>query len=252
MREFLIHSTLYIFDIQKTKNIDYDKINTLILVDTRQKKRIGEFARVIEAKKAKIHIYDHHPSTDDDISGDVECIRNTGATVSILVSILKEKGIVLSPEEATVIMLGIYEETGSFLFPSTTTEDFAAASFLLENGANVNIVSDMLVKELTPEQVFLLNDLINNASIYNINGINIVITEGSTENYVGDLAIVVHKFRDMENINVVFALFRMEDRLYIIARSRIPEVDAGYILSLFGGGGHKEAASSTVKDMTII
>ena len=252
LREFLIHSTLYIFDIQKTKNIDYDKINTLILVDTRQKKRIGEFARVIEAKKAKIHIYDHHPSTDDDISGDVECIRNTGATVSILVSILKEKGIVLSPEEATVIMLGIYEETGSFLFPSTTTEDFAAASFLLENGANVNIVSDMLVKELTPEQVFLLNDLINNASIYNINGINIVITEGSTENYVGDLAIVVHKFRDMENINVVFALFRMEDRLYIIARSRIPEVDAGYILSLFGGGGHKEAASSTVKDMTII
>ncbi|MCK7504239.1 MAG: DHHA1 domain-containing protein [Desulfobacterales bacterium] len=94
--------------------------------------------------------------------------------------------------------------------------------------------------------------MISNTAVYNINGIEIVITEGTTENYVGDLAVVVHKFRDMENINVVFALFRMEDRVYIIARSRISEVDVGHILSLLGGGGHKEAASSTVKDMTII
>ncbi|MEI6152769.1 MAG: CBS domain-containing protein [Deltaproteobacteria bacterium] len=252
LREFLIHSTLYIFDIEKTKRIDYDAIDTLILVDTRQKRRIGEFAKVVEAGKAKIHIYDHHPPTNDDIKGDVEFIRNAGATVSILISIIKDRNLAISPEEATVIMRGIYEETGSLLFPSTTIEDFAAASYLLSKGANVNIVSDMLVKELTPEQVFLLNDLISNASVYNINGVDIVITEGSTEEYVGDLAVVVHKFRDMENINVVFALFRMEDRVYMIGRSRITEVDAGYILSLFGGGGHKEAASSTVKNMTII
>ncbi|HBA53321.1 MAG TPA: polya polymerase, partial [Syntrophorhabdus aromaticivorans] len=158
----------------------------------------------------------------------------------------------ISAEEATIMMLGIYEETGSFQYPSTTPEDFDAASFLLSRGANVNLVSDMLVKELTPEQVFLLNDLISNATVYNINGIDIVVTEGSTERYVGDLAVVVHKFRDMENINAIFALFRMEDRVYVIARSRIPEVDVGHILSLMGGGGHKEAASSTMKDMTLI
>ncbi len=252
LREFLIHSTLYIFDIEKPKQIDLNAVDTLILVDTRQKKRIGEFSKVVEAKKAKIYIYDHHPPTDDDIKGDEEFISYVGSTVTILTSIIKEKGILISPEEATVMMLGIYEETGSFLFPSTKTEDFTAASYLLSKGANVNIVADMLVKELTPEQVFLLHDLIGNASVYNVNGIDIVVTEGSSEEYVGDLAVVVHKFRDMENINVVFALFRMEDRVYMIARSRIPEVDVGYILSLFGGGGHKEAASSTVKDMTII
>lgn len=252
LRDFLIHSTLYIFDIARMKDIDYSAIDTLILVDTRQKSRIGEFARIVDLKKAKIHIYDHHPGTDDDIKGDLEYIRNIGATVSMLVLMIQEQGIAVSPEEATVMMLGIYEETGSFQFPSTTIDDFAAASFLLSKGANINIVSDMLVKELTPEQVFLLNDLINNASACNINGIDIVITEVSTEDYVGDLAVIVHKFRDMENINVIFALFLMEDRVYIIGRSRIAEVDVGHILSLFGGGGHKEAASSTIKDVTII
>ncbi|HEX2966509.1 MAG TPA: CBS domain-containing protein, partial [Syntrophorhabdaceae bacterium] len=163
-----------------------------------------------------------------------------------------ERDIPITPEEATVIMLGIYEETGSFKFSSTTTADFNAAAYLLSKGASVNIISDMLVRELTPEQVFLLNDIIQNAEVYNINGIDVVITEASTEEYVGDLAVIVHKFRDMENVNAVFALFRMEDRIHIIGRSRIPEVDSGYIMSLMGGGGHRVAASTTVKDRTII
>ncbi|OPX93212.1 MAG: Bifunctional oligoribonuclease and PAP phosphatase NrnA [Syntrophorhabdus sp. PtaU1.Bin002] len=252
LREFLIHSTLYVYDIAKMKNIDYNAIDTLVLVDTRQKARIGDLANIVEKEGVQIHVYDHHPPSGEDIKGDLEYIGHTGATVTIIIRILREKGISISAEEATIMMLGIYEETGSFQYPSTTPEDFDAASFLLSRGANVNLVSDMLVKELTPEQVFLLNDLISNATVYNINGIDIVVTEGSTESYVGDLAVVVHKFRDMENINVVFALFRMEDRVYVIARSRIPEVDAGHILSLMGGGGHKEAASSTMKGMTLI
>jgi tRNA nucleotidyltransferase (CCA-adding enzyme) len=64
--------------------------------------------------------------------------------------------------------------------------------------------------------------------------------------------VIVHKFRDMENINALFAFFRMEERVYIIGRSRIPQVNVGYILSFFNGGGHKEAASATVKTMTLI
>ncbi len=252
LRDFLIHSTLYLFDIEKATRINYDNIDTLVLVDTRQKSRIGEFAKVAEKGKAKVHIYDHHPISEDDVKGDVEVIRTIGATVSILVEMIKQKNIPITPEEATVIMLGIYEETGSFKFSSTTTADFEAASYLLSKGANVNVISDMLVRELTPEQVFLLNDIIKNAEVYNINGIDVVITEASTEEYVGDLAVIVHKFRDMENVNAVFALFRMEDRVHIIGRSRIPEVDSGYIMSLMGGGGHRVAASTTVKDRTLI
>ncbi len=252
LRDFIIHSTLYLFDIEKMKKIDYGAVDTLILVDTRQRARIGELSKITENGKVKIHIYDHHPASNDDIKGDIEVISTVGATASILVPILKEREIPLTPEEATTIMLGIYEETGSFRFSSTTTDDFEAAAYLLSKGASVNLISDMLVRELAPEQVFLLNDIIQNATVYNTNGIDIVITEASTEEYVGDLAVIVHKFRDMENINVLFALFRMEDRVHIIGRSRIPEVDSGYIMSLMGGGGHKVAASATVKNMTLI
>jgi tRNA nucleotidyltransferase (CCA-adding enzyme) len=251
VRDFLIHSTAYFLDIAKPKELDYDAVDTLILVDTKQRKRIGELARVLENKNLTVHVYDHHPPTEDDIKGSVYVTGSTGACVSMLIALLKERDIDLSAEEATIMMLGIYEETGSFQYPSTTREDFDAASFLLSKGANVNIVSEILVKELSPEQVYLLHDLIEAATVYNVNGIDVVITESSSEDYVGDMAVLVQKFRDMENVNAVIALFRMDDRIYVIGRSRIPEVDVGHILTLLGGGGHKEAASATVRESTM-
>ncbi len=252
VRDFLIRSTLYFLNIVKMKDIDYDKVETLILVDTRQKSRIGEFAKLAEEKRASVHIYDHHPPSEDDIVGDVNIIGTGGACTSMLVELLQQRGCDVSPEEATIMMLGIYEETGSFRYPSTTQRDFEAASFLLSKGAHVDIVSDILVKEMSPEQVHVLNDLIEAATTHNINGVDVVITEGSSERYFGDLALLVQTFRDMENLNAVFALFRMEDRIYVIGRSRIPEVDAGRILALMGGGGHKEAASATLKEATLV
>jgi tRNA nucleotidyltransferase (CCA-adding enzyme) len=149
-------------------------------------------------------------------------------------------------------MLGIYEETGSFQYPSTTKLDFEAAAYLRGKGARIDVVSDILVKELSPEQIYVLHDLIEAATVHNINGIDVVITEASSETYLGDLAVLVQRFRDMENMNAVFALFRMDDRIYVIARSRVAEVHVGRILSVMGGGGHKEAASATLKQITLI
>ena len=252
VRDFLIRSTVYFMNIAKMKEIDYDKVDTLILVDTKQKSRIGDLARLVDEGRAKVHVYDHHPPTDDDIDGEVKVTGASGACVSILIDLLRKKGIDISPEEATIMMLGIYEETGSFHYPSTTQGDFEAASFLLSKGARVDLVADILVKELSPEQIRLLNDLIEAAVVHNVNGIDIVVTEGSSEDYVGDLAVLVQKFRDMENLNAIFAIFRMDDRIYVIGRSRVPEVDAGRMLSLMGGGGHREAASATLKESTII
>ncbi|HYA02861.1 MAG TPA: CBS domain-containing protein, partial [Syntrophobacteria bacterium] len=151
----------------------------------------------------------------------------------------------------TILALGIYEDTGSFTFSSTTPEDYEAARYLLERGANLNTVADMLTRELTAEQVSLLNDLIHSATTHTINGIPVCIARTSVDKYIGDFAILAHKLMDMENLNVLFALARMEDRIYLVARSRLPEVNAGEIAAAFGGGGHPSAASAAIKDFTL-
>lgn len=252
LREFLVESTFYFFNFAKIKDLDFSKISRLILVDTRQAGRIGKFEKLVKDAKVDIHIYDHHPASEDDVSGSFEVITSVGATVTILTEIIKKRGIQLTPDEATILALGIYEDTGSFTFSSTTAADYQAAGFLLEQGANLNMVSDMLTRELTVEQISLLHDLIHSATTHTINTIPICIARASIDKYIGDFALLAHKLMDMENLNVLFALARMEDRIYMVARSRLPEVNVGEIAAIFGGGGHSSAASATIKDLTLI
>lgn len=252
LRDFFEKSSFHLFEIEKVKNIKMDKVERLILVDIRHAARIGKFADIINRPGLDIHIYDHHPKSPDDIHGSVEVTHAYGATTTILTLIIKQRNIPLTPEEATVLMLGIYEDTGSLMFSSTTAEDYEAAAFLLSKGANLNFVSDMITKELTAEQVSLLNDLIQSATTYSINGIDVVIAEASSDKYMGDIAVLVHRLKDIENINCLFALVSMENRVHLIARSRIKEVNAGEIARALGGGGHPTAASATLKDVTLI
>ncbi len=187
----------------------------------------------------------------NDIKGHYEVYRQTGSTVTILAGILQEKGINITPDEATIMCLGIYEDTGSFTFPSTTEDDFKAAAFLLSRGANLNVVSNLIAREINPKQVSLLNDMIHESTKHNINGIEVVVTTISSDAYIHDFAFLVHKMARMENLDAIFAIAQMENKIYLVARSRISEVDVGAIVTPFGGGGHTFAASATIKGKTL-
>ena len=252
LRNFFIDSASYLFNFAKIKQVHLDHIKRLILVDTRQKSRIGKFARLAGKDGVEIHIYDHHPDTPDDIPGDVEVVRKTGSTTAILMDLLREKKIPVSADEATIMCTGIHEDTGSFTFASTTSEDYEAAAWLARQGADHNIISDMLTRELTTEHLWLLNDLTRSATTRLINGVEVVITKVITDEYIADFAVLVHKFIEMENLNVVFALAQMGDRIYLVARSRIDDVNSAKIAQVFGGGGHPQAASATIKNQTLI
>ncbi|MBU0513785.1 MAG: CBS domain-containing protein, partial [Proteobacteria bacterium] len=252
LRDFFLQSTIYALDITRVKQVDLDRIKRLVLVDTRQKSRIGKFRAVADHPEVEVHVYDHHPPSRDDIEGDLAVVKTAGANVTLMVDLLQERGVALTEEEATILAVGIYEDTGSFTFASTTPQDFVAAAWLLEKGANLNLVADLITQELTSEQFTLLGDLLDSAETINLRGVEVVISRVSTDAYVGDFAVLVHKFMDMENLVALFALARMEDRIYLVARSRLSEVNAGEILSHFGGGGHPTAASATIKDQTLI
>ncbi|MDY6908940.1 MAG: CBS domain-containing protein [Thermodesulfobacteriota bacterium] len=252
LREFFVSAASYLYDFARLKGLDLDQVERLVLVDTRQMSRIGRFAEIVGRPGLEIHIYDHHPDAEDDVQGRFELVRPVGATVTLLTQIIRERALPLTPEEATIMILGIFEDTGSFTFSSTTPEDFEAAAFLLRSGADLNVVADLLTRELTTEQVALLNELVKSARKYNIQGVDVCVATVSTDKYVGDFAVLVHKLKDMENLDVVFALARMEERIYLVARSRIEEVNVGEVAAYFGGGGHATAASATIRDLTLI
>ena len=252
LRNFFVDSVCYFYNFVKVRNVPFERVGRLILVDTRQKDRIGPLGELVDDPAVEIHAYDHHPDSDNDVKAQHQVVKPLGSTVTVLSQLLRQRGVELTEDEATVLALGVYEDTGSFTFPSTTVEDFAAAGWLLSQGANLNLVSSLITRELTAEEVGLLNDLIRSAQKFIVNGVEVVVSEVSRERYVPEIAVLVHKFMDMDNLDAILALARMEDRIYLVARSRLPQVDVGVIAKALGGGGHPSAASATLRDLTLV
>jgi tRNA nucleotidyltransferase (CCA-adding enzyme) len=252
LRNFFVESVCFLYNFTKVKQVPLERVRRLIVVDTRQKDRIGALAQLADDPEVEVHAYDHHPDTEKDVEADFQIVEQVGATVTIMTRLLKAKGISLSEDEATILMVGLHEDTGSFSFVSTTPADLEAGAWLLSQGAVLTMISAMITRELTSVEVGLLNELINQAETQNISGAQVVVSQVSLDSYHPEFAVLAHKFMDIDQLDAVFALARMEGRVYLVARSRLPEVDAGAIAKAMGGGGHPMAASATLRDMTLV
>lgn len=252
VRTFLEQCAGCVAGFKKPREIDRFTVKRLILVDVRQAERIGPLAGLVSRPGVELHIFDHHPESDGDLQGDFTRVEQVGATVTVLVEVMKERGIVPTADEATVMMLGLYEDTGSLQFTSTTVRDYAAAAFLLNAGANLNRVAEALMQEMTGEQVTLLHQLLDSRNTLNVNGIDITLAHATAAGFVGDIASLAHRIKDMERLDALILIVRMKDRIFLVGRSRRPEVPMGEILAEFGGGGHPQAASAIVREETLV
>jgi len=236
-------------EISRVKDIEIAQVRRLILVDTKSSERIGPFAELAaKSAQTEIHLYDHHPRTKDDIRGSMEVIEDVGATATILTEILKSRKIPITPMEATMLCLGIYEETGSLLFPSTTERDMIAAAYLLRRGASLKIVSNFIRTELSKEELDILNELLRSSTHLEMNGTRVMIAKASREDYLGDAAHLAHRIMDMEDTDGLVLILSMQGKILMVGRSRVPEFDVAEIMKKFGGGGHPNAASATLKE----
>jgi tRNA nucleotidyltransferase (CCA-adding enzyme) len=235
-------------EMLRIKDIDRAQVKKLIIVDTKQPDRIGTLAELLRDRDIEIHIYDHHPFEEGDIRGNYEKADMVGATATILTEVLREKKLHPTPMEATILALGIYEETGCLLFPSTTERDLLAVSYLLRRGANLNIVSEYVKIDLRKEELELLSELLGSSRELTVKGIRVILAKASRDSYIGDVAILAHKIMDIEDIDAVILILSMEGKTVLVARSRVQEFDVSSLLRKFGGGGHHAAAAATVKE----
>ncbi|MHB8171420.1 MAG: CBS domain-containing protein [Thermincolia bacterium] len=238
-------------NIYMVKDIPLQHVRKLILVDTRSRTRIAALQKLLGKPEVEIHIYDHHPVNVDDVKGDFEIFEALGATTTILVELIRARNLPLNSFEATILALGIYEDTGCLTFSTTTARDAEAVAYLLGQGANLAVIANFIERPLTEEQKALFNTLILSAQHYLINGVKVLVSKATIDEFVGGLALLTHKLGEIESLDVIFAVVQMEDRVHIVARSRIDSVNVAAILEEFGGAGHEKAASATIKDADV-
>ncbi|MGQ9599021.1 MAG: CBS domain-containing protein [Anaerolineae bacterium] len=198
-----------------------------------------------------VQIIDHHPLCRDlpphwSYTGDA-----VGATATLLVEQIIDNRIPLTPVEATLLTLGIYEDTGSLIYPTTTARDLRCTAWLIENGANLAVVSEFLLYPLTEQQLNLYNALLDSAEVIEQAGHTIVIASAVAEGYVEEISTLAHKIRDLYDPSCLFLLVDLGEYLQMVARSTTDAIDVGQIASHFGGGGHTRAAAALIREVDL-
>ena len=231
----------------RSHQIPRQELTRVIIVDTNYSKQLGDLSWIVDSAQ-EIFIYDHHPDSNS-IDCTMKQIENVGAATTLMVEKLVKENLAISPYEATIFALGIYQDTGSLTFQSTTPRDVRMVAFLLEKGANLQLVGDFMERRLSEEQQDLFNSLINRAEEHWVNGILVLISTVAVENYIGGLAFLTSKLLEITGADSVISLVAMEKKVHLVGRTRVDCVPMNRIMAKFGGGGHFKAAAATVKDL---
>jgi len=173
-----------------------------------------------------------------------------GAATTLLVERIQHKHIPITSLEATLLMLGIYEDTGMLTYGGTTTRDIRAAGWLLEQGAALDTVRRFLQHPLSDEQQPLFEMLLNHADTRDVNGYPITVSIADSAVYVAGINTVTHRLRTMLDSTALFSVVQLPDTVQLVCRSNHDAVNVGDVARLFGGGGHARAAAATIHDQT--
>jgi tRNA nucleotidyltransferase (CCA-adding enzyme) len=233
------------------KGLDTANVERVVMVDTRDPGRIGPLAAVVERDDVEVIVYDHHPPMADDVVGAEERGLPVGSSTSILVHEIRDHGIPLTALEASLFLLGVHEDTGSLTYPSATAYDAEAVAFLMATGADMEVVNQFLQRSLSPEQRALLDQLLDTLELWDVHGQAVAVGWATVAEYVDSASIVTHYLCEDLGYRVAVAVLQMPDRLYLVGRSRLAEVDIAAVLARLGGGGHAQAASAARRDLDV-
>jgi tRNA nucleotidyltransferase (CCA-adding enzyme) len=239
----------------RQREIDPASITRLILCDTRQRDRIGILAEWLEENSGiEVWAYDHHPASESDVPAAGGIVDpEAGSTSTLLVEELRRQGIACSPEEATLLLLGIYEDTGSLTYATTGPRDLEAAAWLLGQGGDLGVVRRFVVRPLDPARIEVLHEMLQHLEVHRIHGHRVGMVEVELGEYLEELAPLVSRCLEIFELPVLFALFGEGDRVTVIARGDLEGFDLGETLKAFaGGGGHATAAAARLKGTTLL
>ncbi len=242
----------------KRKDIDPAEITRIILCDVRQRERVGIVAQWLEEHpQIEVWSYDHHPDTAADIpvrGGLVD--QGVGSTSTILVEEMRRRGLECGPTEATLLLLGVYEDTGSLTHATTVPRDFEAVLWLLAHGGDLAAVRRWATRPLDARHLDILHRMMQRLEVHRVRGHRVGIVELDLGGYVEELAPLVSRCLEVFELPLLFALFgegEQNDRVTLIARGELPGFDLGQALDeLAGGGGHATAAAARVRGRTLL
>ncbi len=231
--------------------LDLVNADTLVIVADVNNSGYVECPPLME-KAATVAVIDHHIKTAAyNSSVKLEYIEPSASSASELVSEIIEQNTgarILRPEEAELLLSGVLLDTKRFT-RNTGTRTFAVAQFLRGAGANPSETFEFF--KTTPEDLEKEAHFNSNVIIYRK---HVAIAACDGEDVDQSYRIAAAKAADgllgVKGVNTSFAIAKIEDTVYISARSD-GTVNVQMILEKFNGGGHFDVAGAQIQNATV-
>lgn len=229
----------------KEANAVEGEIDSLVIVDTNNRERIGSGRAFLE-KAEEIIVYDHHPG-DNNFDANITHMETVGATTTILLEKIIESNIGLTEFEATLFALGIYEDTGNLTYDISTVRDARAVAYLWECGINMRVLREHLRLPLNDAQKNLLEVLLQNSELYELNQHRVLISTTELDQYVVGAAVLIQLINEIEDADMTIAIIKMSESIYLAARTRSGDLNLLELLAPFEVKGYPSAVSANLK-----
>ena len=189
-------------------------------------------------------IIDHHPINGIEPNAEFIDIRtNVGASATILTKYLQQLDIHVSKELATALLYGIRTDTNDFR-RNTTSEDFAAATFL-HPLSDHDLLTQVETPEMSTETIDVLSEAIRNRKVTStclLSNVGFIRDRDS-------LPQAADYLLTMEGISTTVIYGIIEDNIFISARNDDIRINIGDIMKqAFGenAGGHSTTGGAKI------
>lgn len=221
---------------EKDEKFDAD---LLLVLDT-SLERIGNIRKMTDAPILNV---DHHV-TNNTVNEDLYLEHDAAAACEIVLDILHELDVKITPDIATCIYTGLVTDTGFFNYSSTTSRTFRAAAELVECGAKPNFVAVQTEKR-TLNDLKVMTAALQTVEIYFDGKVAGMFIDEELEKIVDTTEGLVDLIRVIDTVDVAF-LLRWQDENTSRASLRSKFTDVSAIVKKLGGGGHIRAAGCTL------
>ena len=224
--------------------------NTLLVVVDVNRPSYTECEELLVRAKS-IVVIDHHRQTNEVIENPVLTYIEPNASsacemVAEILQYMSEK-TKMKPYEADAMYAGMLVDTDNFV-TKTGVRTFEAAAFLRRCGADVVRVRKMFRYDI--ESYKIRAKAVESAETYlGSFALSVMPDMTGIESPTVMGAQVANELLDIDGVHASFVLTKVEDTIYISARS-IDEINVQIIMEKLGGGGHANVAGAQMKGVS--
>ncbi|MBI5683144.1 MAG: bifunctional oligoribonuclease/PAP phosphatase NrnA [Deltaproteobacteria bacterium] len=228
---------------------DDEIFDAAIVVDCGQLDRLGDNFETIK-NKGKIINIDHHITNN--LFGDINfVIPEASSTGEIVYDLLNAMDVKITKDIAVNIYTSVLTDTGSFRYSSTTPHALVVAAEMIKAGVDPWDISQRIYESYPAKRFKLLGMVLDTLEVSEHGKIAVlVVTQDMLKRADADKELTegfVNFARAIDGVEVGILFRESKSGEYKMSFRSRGNIDVAEIGSMFGGGGHKNAAGCNLQ-----